>query len=242
MLPYLHKYITSSPPTPKHRKHSHRSSKHKHKRKTSHPKPSITSSCDTFESQYNDQQPQNEQKYESDLPSTSESKLILIETNNNDSDFFKSILTNITKNKNHKSNRYKSSKTKHIQYWTISIVSKHNNISILKSSQITMGFAIYDTTNDTYNNYDQILNNTNYGYEYCITYCDKQYYQSYHTKLKSLDDILISFNTKSNNLTLWQNGKRFNQIFQLYPNKIYAFCIKLYGNNYNFKILPNTGN
>eukprot|EP00485_Elphidium_margaritaceum_P006720 CAMPEP_0202695514 /NCGR_PEP_ID=MMETSP1385-20130828/9095_1 /ASSEMBLY_ACC=CAM_ASM_000861 /TAXON_ID=933848 /ORGANISM="Elphidium margaritaceum" /LENGTH=333 /DNA_ID=CAMNT_0049351555 /DNA_START=224 /DNA_END=1225 /DNA_ORIENTATION=- len=66
-------------------------------------------------------------------------------------------------------------------------------------------------------------------------------YKSYHTKLKSLDDILLSFNMKNNKLSLWQNGKRFNRTFQLESDKIYAFGIKLNSEDYGIKVLPNTG-
>jgi len=178
-----------------------------------------------------------------ELSSTSESKVIFIET------------------KPEKTSSSSSKKKADKKYWTVSIASKHNsavneyaakkhddgNKKRKERKLMTMGFGIcemlnYDDSLMSGLNTNQLLNSSNYGYGYCVTYSDNHKYQSYHTTLKSLDDILISFNTKSNKLTLWQNGKRFNRVFQLQQAKIYGFGIKLYGNDYCIKIMPNTGN
>ena len=268
-------------------------------------KPSITASSDTFHShsQYplqhkpsfnsnisssNISSSNNEHKY-NELPSTSESKVIFIETiNDTDSDSIPSksskSLFKLSNNNNDKKKKSKKHNQKAMRYWTVSIASKHNDIyddseenKTKKKEKITMGFGIcdisksindneiilteneeiddneYENKNEN-NKYDDhglydfdlntnsLLKSSNYGYGYCVTYSDNHKYQSYHTKLKCLDDILISFNIKTNKLTLWQNGKRFNRIFQLQSDKIYGFGIKLYGDDYSIKIMPNTGN
>ena len=238
MLPFLHKYITASPSSSSiasshnkgHKKHKYR----KHSRRQSSKKESlVTSSSDTVHSQLSISSvtSKDEHKY-SELPSTSESKVIYIKTRDD--------LESETWTK----------KRQYMQYWTVSIASKHNDIFTLKhdhnnnNQRITMGFGICDATNhdELELNTNAMLKTSNYGYGYCITYSDHEKYQSYHTKLKSLDDILIAFNGKTKTLTLWQNGKRFNRLFNLEQSKIYGFGIKLYGNDYCIKILPNTGN
>jgi len=241
MLPFLHKYIASNstrPPSHHHRNHHGR-------RCTDHsaPKQSITSSCDTFESRnsviisHSNLNTNDEHKYNEDvLPSTSESKVILIETDNDNLTDPESIKSSDKSRKSFSSkNDKKRTKRKHMRYWTVSIASKHDNISI--TDKVTMGFGICDIKNSgSFNDIDtdQASKLSAYGYEH---YDDQIY-----VKLKSMDDILIAFNTKSKKLTLWQNGKRFNQMFVLCPSKLYAFGIKLYGDDYSIKILPNTGN
>lgn len=244
-------------------------------------KPSITISSDTFHSMSNkfDTISSNnssnshhhsinsiysrfdEHKYDG-LPSTSESKVIFIETTN-DKQTEKASKSGKKSPKSSKPNK-KQSKSRSVKYWTVSIASKHNDCinDDNTTNKIVMGFGICDVSQSSAlkekDNEEegeeeeeekerdeldttQLLNTSNYGYGYCVTYSDNVKYQSYHTKLKSLDDILIAFNIKTNKLTLWQNGKRFNRIFQLQTDKVYGFGIKLYGDDYSIKIMSNTG-
>ena len=194
----------------------------------------------------------DDHKY-NELPSTSESKVIFIETKQlNDND--KQTNINNVSDSLKSSKPSKKQKTKSIKYWTVSIASKHNECIDDNTTKIVMGFGICDISQssalkeieneekaddktESMDEFDtaQLLKSNNYEYN------DNIKYQSCHTKLKSLDDILISFNTKTNKLTLWQNGKRFNRIFPLQSNKIYGFGIKLYGDDYSIKIMSNTG-
>jgi len=200
----------------------------------SNTKPSITISSDTVHSNNFDTIGSNhssnshsnsihsrfdEHKY-NELPSTSESKVIFIETATNDKENDNDKQTEPPKSA--KPSKKRRSKTKSMKYWTVSIASKHNEIiheSSNTKTKIVMGFGVCDVSQssalketdneDEEDNNDldtaQLLKSSNYGYGYCVTYSDNIKYQSYHTKLKSLDDILISFNSKTNKLTLWQN-------------------------------------
>ena len=85
-----------------------------------------------------------------------------------------------------------------VKYWTVSIASKHNECIDNTTNKIVMGFGICDVSQssalkekDNESEEDeldttQLLNTSNYGYGYCVTYSDNIKYQSYHTKLKSL--------------------------------------------------------
>lgn len=133
----------------------------------------------------------------------------------------KTILIEATMNeqqqhsKSDKMRNIKSKHCKHIKYWTIAITTKRDKLC--NPNKMVMGFGVSESQSCH-----------DYGY--------------YYTKLKSMDDILIAFNTQTNKLTLWQNGKRFNRIFEFYPAKIYAFGIKICGDDYSIKILTNSFN
>ena len=129
----------------------------------------------------------------------------------------------------------------------MSIASTHNESPKDTSiDPLMMGFGICDATQSDEcpeSKEETVADEYGYNYSYCMsTNGGDHKYQSYHTKLKSLDDILIAFNTKSMKVTLWQNGKRFNKVFQLHPDRVYGFGIKLMCDEYCISILPDTGN
>jgi len=138
--------------------------------------------------------------------------------------------------------------SKYYKYWTVSIASTQNSASPknVSSSPVMMGFGICDATHSDESKEEEVTDDMLSSSQcdddgYCVSYGSDQMYQSYHTKLKSLDDILIAFNTKTHKVTLWQNGKRFNKVFQLHPERLYGFGIKLMCDEYCINIIPDTG-
>jgi len=251
MRPYLHKYIASSPSASggsvSSSKKSKQSSPHKlGAQKKPH---SLTASCDTVE--YESEQKYSEQDASSALttPSATSVKsrsskyvdsLILIET--------KSVSDDAAASKPSQSQYIGSlAESKYFKYWTVTIASTHcRSPKDASLSPLLMGFGVREAAHDESKDEAPATNPEDdelAAARYEFPCCDDQQYQSYHTKLKSLDDILIAFNTKSNKVTMWQNGKRFNKVFQLHPDRVYGFGIKLMSDDeYSINILPDTGN
>jgi len=259
MRPYLHKYISASP-SPSVARKSKRSNGKRSKKGVGNSS-SVTTSCDTFD--YGSEQKYSEPPTPSVLESAlsaqsavstpspfrsvaSESKVIFIDTKSTMDGAESAKLEKVHKNRVKKVSVLDESK--YCKYWTVSIASTHSESpKDLSTSPLTMGFGICDATSHSTHSTSQIEDDESKEFE-VSPYSDskqcevRQKYQSYHTKLKSSDDILIAFNTKSKRVTLWQNGKRFNKMFQLHSDRMYGFGIKLMCDDHALSIMADTGN
>lgn len=191
----------------------------------------------------------------------SESKVIFIDTTSS------GIMTDEIYKSSKSKVKSSLEQSKYYKYWTVSITSTHSEAP-KDVAMPMMAFGICDATpmdeskeevlttnidddNDVDDNIDMVPNHdvlssniTSNEYEdgYYVTYGDHEKYQSYHTRLKSLDDLLIAHNLKSSRISLWQNGRRFNRIFQLKPDRYWGLGIKLMSDDYSINIMADTGN